>query len=363
MLFCLLLTELKNCRRQRHRARWLNGNWDWITEAWFCVTGEQAPKKPFSQSSISRLLNRVDFWSLKEQFLKALRQAKKSDENTTTQGEVEQKVKSKKILNHYSFDGKSRKGIVSPKTGRTEIDLTFFEVKNRKVLAIDTLPDKEGEAPHAQFMIKRMGRSLEPGVFTGDAAFASPSLLASIVSAGHEYIIAMKGNAGEVHEICKNLPWERVPLVGETFDKKHGRNEVRILKRLYVSPNIAQSFKKYQNCKYIYRVESQRTVKGVLSIDVRYFVASEGLSGFSLKEIMKFIRDHWKQENCLHWVKDVVLGEDNLHKMGNRASQVLGFLKNIVISIGHIICKSTQEFVDIFDSEPKRITRKLLALK
>jgi predicted transposase YbfD/YdcC len=361
MIFCLFLTELKNCRRQRHKARWLAGNWDWITEAWSAVTGEQTPKKAFSQSSISRLLQGVDLWSLKEQFFKALRENDKANENSVHFPQ-KQSLNLKNIFKHYSFDGKSRKGIISAQTGRTEIDLIFFDVKKRNVIAMDALADKEGEAPRAHALLKRMGRSLERGVFTGDAGFASPSLISGIISSGHEYIIAVKGNAGEVYNVCKNLNWDKVVDIEETSDKKHGRDEVRILKRMYVLQNLKPSFEKYQNCKYIYRVESRRIVKGILSIEFRYFVASKGLNDISLKEIMKFIRDHWKQENGLHWVKDAILGEDGLRRMGNRGSRMLGFLKNIVVSIGYNIYKSVQTFVDMFDANPKKFTRALLEL-
>ena len=234
MVFCILLTELKNCRRQRHKARWLEGNWDWITEAWSSLTGEQTPKKAFSQSSISRLLQKVDLWHLKEEFFKALREQNNENKKQNFQPDNNHKKNPKIPLKHYSFDGKSRKGIVSEETGRTEIDLIFFDVEKRNVIAMDTLPDKE--------------------------------------------------------------------------------------------------------------------------------VASDGLQGLSLKEILKFIRDHWKQENCLHWVKDAILGEDGLRRMGNRGSRVLSFLKNIVVSIGYSIYKSVQKFVDFFDANPKKFTRALLKL-
>jgi hypothetical protein len=361
MLFCLLLTELKNCHRQRHRVRWLDGNWDWITEVWFQMTGHVAPPKAFSQATLSRLLQRVDIWGLKEQYLAEIRRIQKelSDSN-----EVKSNIQSKKkILRHISFDGKSRKGIVSVKTGRTEIDLAFYDVSSHQVIATDTLYDKEGEATKALAMMKRLGRTLTTSIFTGDAGFASPALLSGIISAGHEYIIGLKSNAGDVYEIAKNLNWEEIVESETTDDDKHGRQEVRTIKRIYILKSLEQYFEKYKNYYCLYRIESKRIIKGVVTLDVRYFIGSNGLKGYTLKEIMKIIRAHWKQENCLHWVKDKVLGEDGSYHMTNRSSRVLGFFKNIVVSIGYSVLKSVQNFVDAFDARPKKFTRKLCQLE
>jgi len=350
LLFCLLLTELKNCHRQRQRHRWLRGNWSWITEVWFSVTKCSVPKSVPSQSTLSRLMEHVDFYYLKEQFFRKLIEHNKNNSSGTKQ-------------KHYAIDGKSRKGIVSSETGRTEIDLTIWDVDSKQVISSQTLHDKQGESTSATYLLKKLGKELEPGIFTGDAGFTSPNFISSIISAGHDYIIGFKSNAGLAYDACVNLPWNKAPILDESFNKGHGREEIRIIKRLYINPKIEKIFEKYKNVLYFYQITSKVKRYGKWTEEIRYYIGSSGLKGLSMEEIQKIIRSHWGQENNLHWVKDTILNEDNLPKMGNRSSRLLGFLKNIVVSIGNIVFSSVQEFIDVFDAEPERMTRELFGLK
>jgi len=292
LLFCLLLTEFKNCTRQRQRARWLWGHWDWIQTIWQQLTGSLAPARPPSQSTLSRLMSGVDLWALKEQFLKALRLALKEKVVCMQSSNLSAN------LMHYTMDGKSRKGIESPITGRTEIDLAIWCPELNQVLATHTLHDKEGEATKAASMLKTLGRSLPAGIFTGDAGFASPK----------------------------------------------------------------KFFEKYKECCYIYQLISKTNRNEKKCEDIRYFCASKGLKSLSSNKILETIRNHWSQENNLHWVKDVILHEDNLPVMGNRSSRVLGFLKDIVVSVGHSVYHSVQKFIDIFDASPEKMTRALCGI-
>ena len=364
--FCLLLTELKNCRRQRQRARYLEENWSWIYPLWYEAIGKDIEensnkKKPDasnrspSQSSISRILNKINIFALSEQY--------HVERNLILEKIVHQNpIEDEENLpfRHYAFDGKCRKGIVSSKTGRTEMDITIFDVDTREVLAHKTIPDKEGESTAARSILKRIGHRLTYGIFTGDAGYTAPKFIETIVKKGHEYLISLKGNAGEVYNVSAQFNWDTVAIIEETFDKDHGREEVRRLKRIALTRSTAKNFEKYSNCSYLFCVESERTEKGVTSFEKRYFISSKGLQGVPGKNILRIIREHWLQENGLHWVKDKILGEDSSAKMSNRSSRVLGFLKNIVVSIGYIMYKSVQEFIDRFDANPKKYIRRLL---
>jgi hypothetical protein len=350
LLFCLLLTELKNCRRQRQRARWLSGNWRWLRDVWKEATGEDAPETSPSQATLSRLLTQVDLWALTQQYHSARR-------GKTTQGEEKPAISE---YRHYAFDGKSRQGCVSPATGRTEIDVTLLDVETREVVARRTLPDKKGEAPAARDILRRTGRKLRPGVITGDPGFTSPALTAAITSAGHEYLIGLKGNAGDVFELCQGFEWASAAILAETDERGHGRLEKRVLRRIALSRVRKRMFAKYSKCAYLFEIESHRTEGGKTTVEKRYFIGSEGLKGLKGAALLKLLREHWHQENGLHWAKDAVLAEDNLPRMSNRASRVLGFFKDLVVSLGFSIFRSVQRFVDEFDARPREFLRALV---
>lgn len=358
LLFCLLLTELKNCRRQRQRVRWLSGNWEWIREIWKTIANKDSPQTAPSQPTLSRLLKGVGFWALAERYHAARTAILHEDKSDTTNSETPETSP-----RHYAIDGKARAGIVSPVTGRTEIDVTVFDVRTREVLALRNLPDKQGESTAVQNILKQKGRSFPPGIFSGDAGITSPKVTARMVSAGHDYLLALKENAGEVYSICRDFEWDKVPVIHETSDEAHGRKEKRSLRRISLGRSRTQQFSKYSKCGYIYQVESIRIENKKETRDVRYFIGSRGLKVILAKEILTIIREHWIIENGLHWVKDAVLDEDNSHVMSNRSSRVLSFFKNIVITIGFSIYRSVQRFVDEFDARPKAFTKLLLKLE
>jgi len=352
MLFCIFITELKNCRRQRQRVRWLHGHWAWIREIWKFYTGKDTPESCPSQSTLSRILQSVDLWALMQQYYARRISSRREEEPGATEP-----------LMHYAIDGKCRAGIVSPETGRTEIDVTIFDVRTREVLALKTLPDKQGESVAVQGILKQKARSLLRGVFSGDAGITSPKVTARMVAAGHEYLLAIKENAGGVYNICQSMDWENTPIIAETRDEEHGREEIRQLRRIALGNGLAEKFSKYSKCRYLYQITSIRIVNGEATKAVRYYIGSRGLKGQTGKEIMKIIREHWLIENGLHWVKDAILAEDKLPVMSNRSSRVLGFFKSIVVTIGYAIYRSVQQFVDEFDARPQEFMRKLLKLE
>ena len=70
----MLLTELVNLRRQRQRAIWLHGNWNWIVD----VLAEHGIEGDLdfcpSQATISRFLSKSDVFAIKQLYLDGLRQ-------------------------------------------------------------------------------------------------------------------------------------------------------------------------------------------------------------------------------------------------------------------------------------------------
>ena len=54
-------------------------------------------------------------------------------------------------------------------------------------------------------------------------------------------------------------------------------------------------------------VESVREVKGRQSVERRHDLSSLAVD---VAKVARAVRGHWKIENQLHWVLDVVFGED-----------------------------------------------------
>lgn len=64
-----------------------------------------------------------------------------------------------------------------------------------------------------------------------------------------------------------------------------------------------------------------------------YYISSLSTSAF---EFAQGIRSHWRIENCLHWVKDVIFGEDAAPFRNYNAATNWSIIRNIVINLARI---------------------------
>ena len=64
--------------------------------------------------------------------------------------------------------------------------------------------------------------------------------------------------------------------------------------------------------------------------EVRYFICS---TEPKVKQFGEAVRGHWSIENSLHWVLDVVFGEDASRIRQGHASENFSFLRRFVTSV------------------------------
>ena len=363
LAFVVLVTELANCNGYRDREAFLKANWEVLLEETSHCSEVDLPEQAPDHTTIWRFCKSFDQSALTQLYLKELRLIKKESKenvssNTCTSDSSPKILPSQ--LPHYAMDGKSRSGCKSIETERVEIDLALFDVKNRQVLGVMPIPDKKGEATQAQTFFKMYGKELPAGVVTFDAGITGPNTIKEVLRAGHQYIAAIKGNAGEVYDSVVEYDWSRCNYTAETRNKGHGRIETRKVFLLPVSAFVYGSFSKYEACGYVVRVDSIRVVKGEATAETRYFVASQGLKGLKPANFLELIRNHWIQENGLHWVKDAVMGEDDMPSESHKASRLFGTLKSIAVSIGYQYCGSVKGFIREFRYNTRSVLQEIM---
>jgi len=113
--------------------------------------------------------------------------------------------------------------------------------------------------------------------------------------------------------------------------KAHGRLEVRTLSasvdiKGYLNwPGVEQGLRLERRVYYPASGQSFCTVDyGVLSLTPEQL---------DLNTVLTRWREHWHIENKLHWVRDVVMGEDASRVHRDQAPQVLAALRNAVITL------------------------------
>ena len=81
------------------------------------------------------------------------------------------------------------------------------------------------------------------------------------------------------------------------------------------------------------RVERTRKIGDKTSVDIQYAITSLRADQAEAKELLDLDRGHWGIENRLHWVRDVVLGEDGCRAKIGSLPQNLAAFRNLGLSI------------------------------
>jgi predicted transposase YbfD/YdcC len=172
-------------------------------------------------------------------------------------------------------------------------------------------------------------------IVTADALHCQKHIAKEIKEADAEYVLALKGNQGTTFAEVKSFLDDAIQrheshlVTLETVDKEHGRLEVR---RYWQTEKLEwfADRQKWEGLQSVGVVEARRTVQGKESVERRYYLSS-------LKsEVAKFakaVRGHWGVENRLHWVLDVVFGEDESRARSGFAAENLAATRRLAVNL------------------------------
>ena len=80
-------------------------------------------------------------------------------------------------------------------------------------------------------------------------------------------------------------------------------------------------------------VERTRWRQGKETVERAYAITSLPAERADAARLLEIWREHWGIENRLHWVRDVVFGEDRSQVRTGSAPQLLAALRNLVIGM------------------------------
>ena len=150
-------------------------------------------------------------------------------------------------------------------------------------------------------------------VVTLDAMGTQREVAKKLVSFKANYLLALKGNQGslfeDVHELFEmalklSEPDDTLSSI-ETVEQQRAREERRTCWMLPATPYLDHHA--WPGLHSVVMVRSQRTIKGITSLEDRYFLSSLPVDA---ARALQGIRTHWHIENRLHWVLDVAFRED-----------------------------------------------------
>jgi predicted transposase YbfD/YdcC len=139
-----------------------------------------------------------------------------------------------------------------------------------------------------------------------DAMGCQTEIAAQIVAQQGDYVLALKGNQGDLHQDVQQLfnQAHSQNFRGiehdfyETPAQGHGRQEIR---RYWVMGNTEYLIgaENWANLTTIGCVESQRQVGDKMTCEMRYYLLSLPLDA---TRFAGAVRGHWGIENQLHWI-------------------------------------------------------------
>jgi predicted transposase YbfD/YdcC len=237
------------------------------------------------------------------------------------------------LPNLYAIDGKSRKAAPT-ETGKTEIDVSIYDVGTKVTVGKMVVGAKEGEAPIARELIEKLAPNMAQGYISADAGIACRDFAETVDKSGHDFIAFIKGNAGKLYDEMNFLPWQD-SQTWFSAEEGHGRKETRTTKILRPREDVVSEFapsaKLYPAGTIFGSVHRTREnlKTGERSEQRTWFIFSEKNGEITAQVVDALVRGHWCIENELHRHRDVELGEDDFVKMSVQASRVIGSILDL----------------------------------
>ena len=99
------------------------------------------------------------------------------------------------------------------------------------------------------------------------------------------------------------------------------------------STTILTVHEKWPGLKQGFRVRRWGTRNGKPYDDVVHGITSLPPEKANAQRLLELVREHWRIENNLHYVRDVTLGEDACQVCRGAAPQVLAALRNVAVHL------------------------------
>lgn len=233
-----------------------------------------------------------------------------------------------KALRH-SFDTANEKSMIYM--------VSAWANKNNLVLGQVKVSDKSNEIKAIPKLLKIL--DLTGCLVTIDAMGTQKDIAAAIVEKGADYLLALKGNQGNLHdevvEAFERFDAKKVAQVDDDLSMDHGRIEQRICYAVpakdFISPDVLKLWKKLTT---IIKIEAYVTYKngknaGKQTYEERYYISCLDQDAAKINHA---VRSHWGIETKLHWVLDIAFREDDSRVRKDHAPENLAIIRHIAVN-------------------------------
>ena len=279
-----------------------------------------------SHDTLGRVMSLLSPDKFKECFLNWIKSLKRS-----------KAINSKKI----AIDGKTLRRSFDGDDHKSAIHMvSAWGCEAGLVLGQEKVDEKSNEIKAIPKLLDML--DIKGCIVTIDAMGCQHKIADQIKSLGGEYILALKGNQGNLSNDVKLFFEDQKLLetynhtIHESIDGDHGRIESRKCTVVSDIEWLKKRHKNWSSIKSIIKIESNREVKNKTSCDVRYYISS---CFDDARTTLQNIRDHWGIENKLHWVLDVQFNEDLSRIRKDHSPENMAIVRHIVLNIINIYKK------------------------
>ena len=233
-----------------------------------------------------------------------------------------------------AVDGKTLRGSFDRASGQSPLHMVHaWAVDQRLLLGQIATDAKSNEITAVPKLLAML--SLKGCIVTADAMNCQRAICAQIVEQGGDYVIALKGNQGTLHDDVR-LFLEDPDRPGEathtTVDADHGRIETRT-GTICTDIGWAQDQHAWPGLAAIGKMVRTRETQAKTATDTSYYLLSTPLSAPRFTEVA---RAQWGIENGLHWVLDVTMNEDRKRNWKDHGPENMALLRRLALNLAKL---------------------------
>lgn len=208
---------------------------------------------------------------------------------------------------------------------------------NHLVLGQRTVAEKSNEITAIPALLEIL--SLKDCIVTIDAMGTQTAIAEQIIDQEGDYILALKGNHGRLHELSawffmhvEQGDLYTSPDKVEVQERGHGREETRMCLSIdpHQFPEWFSRLDEWKGLKSISLVRTERRIGDKITRETRYYLSSLPPRA---QTVLEGTRSHWGIENKLHWVLDVAFREDDSRIRIGYAAENMAVLRHMAINM------------------------------
>ena len=236
-----------------------------------------------------------------------------------------------------AVDGKTARGSRNGSDSPLHL-VSAWSAANGVVLGQEKTAQKSNEIKAIPELLNAL--SIKGCLVTIDAMGCQKEIAKQIVEKKADYLLALKGNQGHLHEDVKSFFYSSLENnfkgvyhdYHHEFDKGHGRIEHRECWAVEVH-HYADCFiqlEHWKNLTSLIMIRSTRLINGKETQQTRFYISSVNANA---ERLLDATRKHWGIENNLHWVLDLTFKEDESRIRKDLSAENFAVIRHIAYNL------------------------------